>query len=275
MNQLKDYLHIPVIIATSWLLAFTFHKIFNAFIDSRKKILNIEPTNYYFLRNGISFAIYLTALALIFKRTPSLSELGTTIFASAGILAAAVGFASKEAISNIVCGIFIVVFKPFRVGDFLEFDALQKGTVEDITLRHTVIQDINNKRLIIPNSIISANAVTNVDISDRRILYHYKVSVAYEADIDLALKLIVDYLNSREEVIDGRSEEEKNDEKPIVKAFVSELGESGVLLRADYWAEDYRKAIDISRLLNKEILQLFKDNNIEIPYPHRTIIQKS
>ena len=69
---------------------------------------------------------------------------------------------------------------------------------------------------------------------------------------------MVDFLNSREEVIDGRSEQEKNDEKPIVKAFVSKLGKSGVLLKADYWAENYFQAIDVSKLFNKKILKLFK-----------------
>ncbi|MCH2205229.1 MAG: hypothetical protein MK132_05080 [Lentisphaerales bacterium] len=72
------------------------------------------------------------------------------------------------------------------------------------------------------------------------------------------MKFMVDFLNSREEVIDGRSEQEKNDEKPIVKAFVSKLGKSGVLLKADYWAENYFQAIDVSKLFNKKILKLFK-----------------
>jgi len=71
------------------------------------------------------------------------------MLAGAGILAVAVGFASQAALSNIISGVFVVIFKPFRVGDRLKINELT-GVVEDITLRHTVIRDLENKRIIIP-----------------------------------------------------------------------------------------------------------------------------
>ena len=227
------------------------------------------------MRNGLSFVIYLVALAIIFKKTSGLSDLGTTIFASAGILAAAIGFAGKEAISNIVSGLFIIMFKPFRVGDLLELDPQTRGKVEDITMRHTVLADINNRRIIIPNSVISANTVVNFDISDERILFHYKVSVSYESDFEMAMKIIKDYLEFREEVLEIANSSLEDQQPRRVKVFVAELGESGIVLRADYWAADFRKALEISRDLNAELLKRFRENNIEIPYPHRTIVNKA
>ncbi|EDM28115.1 hypothetical protein LNTAR_12201 [Lentisphaera araneosa HTCC2155] len=145
---MAEYMHIPIIILIAWCISYLCKRIFTVLIDRGVETLKIEATNYYFIRNGVSFVIYLFSLALIFKMTPGLSGLGTTLFASAGIIAAAVGFAGKEAMSNIVSGIFIIIFKPFRVGDFLELDPQTRGKVEDITMRHTVLADINNRRIL-------------------------------------------------------------------------------------------------------------------------------
>lgn len=92
--------------------------------------------------------------------------------AGAGILAAVLGFASQTAFSNIMNGIMIVVFKPFRIGDIIEVDRQDAymGVVADITLRHTVIQNFENKRVIIPNSVISTQIIVNRDIADQKVV---------------------------------------------------------------------------------------------------------
>ena len=121
---------------------------------------------------------------------PKLKSLGVTIFAGAGILAAIIGFASQAAFSNIVSGIFIVIFKPFRVGDIVKISNLYSGIVEDITLRHTVISDFENKRLIIPNSVISAETIHNSNILDNKICNHIWYGISYDSDVDLATSII-------------------------------------------------------------------------------------
>lgn len=271
---MAEYMHIPIIILIAWCISYFCKRIFTVLIDRGVETLKIEATNYYFIRNGVSFVIYLFSLALIFKMTPGLSGLGTTIFASAGIIAAAVGFAGKEAMSNIVSGIFIIIFKPFRVGDFLELDPQTRGKVEDITMRHTVLADINNRRILIPNSVISANAVVNFDISDEKIRFNFKVSVAYEADFELAIKIIKEYIEEREEVLSLEEPQPDGSFLPKVNIFIAELGESGVLIRADFWTQNFADSLKVSRDLNKYVLLSFKENSIEIPYPHRTVVQK-
>ena len=83
---------------------------------------------------------------------PSLKNLGTALFAGAGVMAAVKGFASQAAFSNIISGVFVILFKPFRVGDIVQLTNGLKGKVTDITFRHTVIKDYENRRIIIPNS---------------------------------------------------------------------------------------------------------------------------
>ncbi len=109
---------------------------------------------------------FLLSLLIMTQFVDELQTISTGIFASAGIFAAIIGFASQQAFSNIVGGIFIVIFKPFRVGDFIQVGT-NIGNVEDITLRHTVIKDLQNKRIIIPNSVISTETIVNNHIEEK------------------------------------------------------------------------------------------------------------
>jgi len=99
---------------------------------------------------------------------PNLRALASSFLAGAGILAVAVGFASQHALGNIISGVFIVIFKPFRVTDRVKLRELT-GVVEDITLRHTIIRDFENKRIIIPNFLISEEIIVNSNFEDDRI----------------------------------------------------------------------------------------------------------
>ena len=101
-----------------------------------------------------------------------MKSLGTALFAGAGILAVIVGFASQKAFANIISGIFILISKPFKMSDIIEFTDGKKGVVEEITLRHTIIKDYENRRIIIPNSIISEETIINSNIQDEKIRKH-------------------------------------------------------------------------------------------------------
>ncbi|MBK7248283.1 MAG: mechanosensitive ion channel [Flavobacteriales bacterium] len=110
-----------------------------------------EMTRYRFFRNGVRTMMVILALVAIIYTIPSLRSFALTLFAGAGILAVVIGFAAQKAFSDIISGAFIVAFKPFRVGDFIQAgEASVFGTVEDINLRHTTILTFENRRLVIP-----------------------------------------------------------------------------------------------------------------------------
>jgi small conductance mechanosensitive channel len=99
-----------------------------------------EMTRYRFFRNGVRTMMVILALIAIIYTIPSLRSLALTLFAGAGIIAVVIGFAAQKAFSDIISGAFIVAFKPFRVGDFIQAGETGIfGTVEDINLRHTTI----------------------------------------------------------------------------------------------------------------------------------------
>ena len=132
--------------------------------ESASEKLKVDPTRYRFFKNMIAMIIWIMALGVIVLVIPKFKALAITLFASAGIIVAIIGFAAQQAFSNIVSGIFIVMFKPFRVGDLIKVGQQDYGVVEDITLRHTVINNFENKRIII---------LISLSISDRS-TYRYQ-----------------------------------------------------------------------------------------------------
>lgn len=210
----------------------------------------------------------------VFYFTPSLRALGKTLFAGAGIFAAIIGFASQQAFSNIIGGIFIVIFKPFRVGDLIEVGGNYKGTIEDITLRHTVIKDFESKRVVIPNSVISSETILNSSLKDGKINRRIEFRLALDADIDRAIDIISETITAHSNFIDGRTEEDLENGVPLITVRTTSIGEYFVNLMTYALAENSGKAFVMHCDVNKEILYRFKQEKIELAVPYRVVVQK-
>lgn len=237
--------------------------------------LKVDPTKYKFLKNAVDFLVYLLAVIVIFKSIPSLNAFGNGLIASAGVLAAIVGFASQSAFSNIVSGIFLVIFRPFSVGDRIKVGQLYTGDVEDITLRHTVIRDFENKRIIFPNTVISNEVIVNATTADERVCMFIDVGISYSASIDKAMYIIKEEAIKHPECIDNRTSEEIQKGTEVVTVRVLTLSESSVQLRGYAWASNPSNGFILKCDLLKTIKERFEQQGIEIPYPHRVVILKN
>ncbi len=234
-----------------------------------------DQTNYLFLKNGINFIFFIIAVILIFYTVPSLRALGLTLFASAGIFAAIIGLASQQAFSNIVGGIFIVIFKPFRVNDVIKVGTQNWGIVEDITIRHTVIKSFENQRYIIPNSTMSSETILNSSIDDPKTCVFLEMGISYDSDVDLAMKIMKEESIAHEECLDNRSKEDReNGNEQVITRLIS-LGDSSVNIRAFVWASDPINGFAMKTDLYKSIKKRFDESGIEIPFPHRTLVYKN
>ncbi len=269
----KLYLKYIILVAATFLLAFFLNffikRVVGKYVVKYSNKLKADPTNFSFLKNSITFIIYLGAIVFIFTQVPSLRNIGTALMASAGILAAIIGFASQKAFSNIISGIFILIFKPFSIGDVIEIEGNKMGSVEEITMRHTVIRDFENLRIVIPNSIISDATVVNTSLIDDRIRKHINFKVSYDTDIDLAIKLIQEEIMKHPLFTDVRTDKQIRENEPLVVVRVAELGEYYVRLKAYAWVRDFDDSFVLECDLNKSLLKRFKENNITIPFPHQ------
>lgn len=246
---------------------------FKRLIKRSTEILKNDPTNYQFLRHAVNASLYIVGFGLAIYSVPSLRALASSILAGAGILAVAIGFASQHVLSNIISGVFIVIFKPFRINDQIKIKELT-GTVEDITLRHTVIRNFENKRIIIPNSLMSDEILINSDFFGGEICRWVEIGISYDSDIALAKKIIKEEILTHPLHIDHRSDQQKEDNVELAPVKVIGLGEYSVNLKAWAWAQNSADAFSMYCDLLESIKNRFDKDGIEIPFPYRTIVYK-
>ena len=232
----------------------------------------IDPTRQRVLRKVTQVLIYVIGLGFVFYSIPELRAISVGMFAGVGVIGIVIGFAAQETLSNLVAGVSLAVFQPFRLGDRLRISG-EYGIVEDITLRHTVVRTWENKRIVIPNHIISQEPIVNYSIGDDKILKYVDVSISYDSDIDLARRIIMDEVRKHKDVMDiSTSKDISSPDIPVVR--VKELGDSGVTLRLLFWAQDQAVATRTGYELLESIKKRFDKEGVQIPFPHRTIVYK-
>jgi small-conductance mechanosensitive channel len=266
----KIALYVLVVFLVSWIFSRFLRFVIVTYLK-KSKSEKYKKTSIQFLRNSIKFFIGLFAFVYIIMTVPAFKSKATFIFSGAGILAAIIGFAAQAAISNLIAGAFIVIFKPFRVGDYIKLDENRIGIVEDITLRHTVINNFENKRLIIPNSIISTESVLNHTIEDSHILSFNNFKLGLFADIDLAKKIIEEEALKLEGVIDYRTPTEVLTTTNQIEVRVIEVLESYIHVRAYVWINDPFEEFKIKCALKESVHKRFVAEGVEMPIPLRKV----
>ncbi len=275
ITEHKSFFSAAIVILVAIIASRIIRRLLKRFFDQSSEHLNVDPTRYRFFRNMVDLVIFTLAGMLVVYSIPALRTLGLTLFAGAGIIAAVVGFASQQAFSNIISGIFIVIFRPFRVNDIIKVGSFDSGIVEDITLRHTVIRSFENRRLVIPNGVISEQTVLNSSLVDEHVCMLIDIGISYESDVDKALLILQDECIKHPSCVDRRKTDEKNAGEPIVEVKVLELSDSGVIIRAGVWADDAIKGFDMKCDLLLSVKKRFDTEGIEFPFHHRTTVFKN
>lgn len=214
-----------------------------------------------FVDSLLKFGLYALLVFMIATNFGIESSSIAALIASAGV---AVGLALQGSLSNFAGGILILLLKPFAVGDYIVVtqEGIQ-GTVKEIQIFYTKMATVDNQTVVVPNSILTSNSLTNVTARPERQL-DLKVGIDYNADLKKAKKLIEDMLFQDPSVI--------QDEE--IKVFVDSLGDSAVMIgmRAwvkteEYWATRWR--------IMETIKLTFDAQGINIPYNHITVHMKS
>ncbi|MEP2057482.1 MAG: mechanosensitive ion channel family protein [Maribacter litoralis] len=233
-----------------------------------------DTTSYKFLRYVAIFGVYFIGVLLMLIAFESMRSFAATALGGAGVLAVVAGVASQEALSNLVGGLFIIAFKPFKLGDIIKVDESMIGTVTDITLRHTVIRNYENKMIVIPNAIINKEKLINYDLGERMCCQWIEIGISYDSDVNLAKHIMREECEDHPNLIDNRTEIDKyNNVKKVVVRVIS-LDDSSVTLRAWAWASNFTDAFVMKCDLYESIKNRFDKEGISIPFPHRTLVFK-
>lgn len=240
------------------------------FFNSVSGKFDMDTTRYHFLKNALSLIIWSLAFATIISMIPKLRSIAVTLFAGAGIMVVILGLAAQKAFSNIISGIVMVIFEPFKVGDVIDVNGEHFGMVEDITLRHTVINNLENKRVILPNSYISAETITNHSIYKKILCRWVDIGISYDSDVNLAISIIQEEAEKFPQVV----KEPKTNYKHKVNVRVLKYGDSSVNLRAYVWSNNPKGGIQLQSDILKAVKARFDLEGIVIPFPHRTLVFK-
>ncbi|NHN40031.1 mechanosensitive ion channel family protein [Halorubellus sp. JP-L1] len=212
------------------------------------------------LKKLVSFVVYFAAIGIAF----AFAGLGSILTAIATIGAAAtlaIGFAMQDVLSNFVAGIFIFTDKPFRIGDWIEWDG-NSGVVEDISLRVTRVRTFDNELLTVPNSQLTADVIKNPVAKDK-LRMQVLFGIGYDDDIDAATDIIVEEAVSHEGIL----------EDPAPSVRLTELGDSSVGLTSRVWIADPSRSDFVAT--RGEYVQAVKEGfdeaGIDIPYPNREL----
>ncbi|MBI1769885.1 MAG: mechanosensitive ion channel family protein [Bacteroidetes bacterium] len=274
-KQWEQFFFIAAVLGITFIISLLFRFLVGRFIKGAARKLKVDPTRYNFFKNAVDFILFFVAIVIIFRSIPPLRTYGTGLLTGAGVLAAIVGFASQSAFSNIISGIFLVIFKPFSVGDRVKVGQSYSGDVEDITLRHTVIKDFENRRVIMPNSVISNETIINSSTIDEKICVFLEMAVSLKTNLDTAITIIQEEAMKHRYYIENRSESEiARGEHPVMVRVMTFLN-GGIMLRAYVWTRNPTDAFDLKCDLNKSVKERFDKNGIELADLQYQVVTKT
>ncbi len=207
---------------------------------------------------------FLVILALVIAAITIIGHLGIEIaplLATAGIAGVAIGFAGQSLIKDIINGFFLLMWDQIRVGDYVQISD-KRGLVEMINLKMTVLRDFNGNVHYIPNG--SIDVVTNMTKDFSR--YLFEIGVAYREDVDEVMKII------REIDEELRKDPDFKEDilEPIEIFGLDKFADSALIIKARTMTKPL-KQWRIGREFNRRLKKKFDEEDIEIPFPHRTL----
>ncbi|WP_407312102.1 mechanosensitive ion channel family protein [Pseudomonas sp. nanlin1] len=181
----------------------------------------------------------------------------TSFVAAIGAASLAIGLALQGSLANFAGGVLILLFRPFRIGDWIEAQGVS-GTVDAIQIFHTVLRTGDNRTVIIPNGNLSNGIITNTNRQPTRKII-YDIGVDYDADLQKALAILLDLAN------DPRVLKE-----PAPEAVVAALGENAITLSLRLWVNTSDFG-GVTNMLNGAIRDRLRAEGIDIPFPQRVV----
>ncbi|MEG0330339.1 MAG: mechanosensitive ion channel family protein [Longicatena sp.] len=232
-------------------------------------------TNEKFILRLVKIIIYSITIYSCLSLVEPFNEVLVKIWGSAGILAVAAGLAAQESLGNLVNGLLIATFKPFKIGDLVKVNNGEfEGYVVDVSLRDTLIRTYENTRIIIPNSIMNKAVLENVSLSGNSKGNFLTLEIDYDSDLDKAMQIIKEEVMHHDNFIDARSHEEiEKGIDPVITRVIG-FNESGLSLRTTIYSKNNAEGFAMLSDLRISIKKAFDENGIEFPYPHRTIVYK-
>ena len=200
------------------------------------------------------FVGILVALAVVGIDLTALSVLG-------GAIGVGIGLGMQKLAANYVSGFVILAERKLRIGDNVKVDGFE-GAITDINARYTVIRSLVGRESIVPNEMLISNRVENLSLADPQVWQSTLVTVAYDSDVELVMRLLTQAALSQPRVL----------REPAPLIALSNFTPDGLEFTICYWLADPEKGqLNLRSLINLEVFKLLTAHQIEIPYPQRVL----
>ena len=255
------------------MIAKIFSTILEKLVDHAMKKDARASMPFKYLLKILRTVIYVIATFAILMNVKPLQSISTAILGATSVMTVVVGLAAQETFGNFIAGFFIVIYQPFHVGDMVNLPEKNiSGTVIEITFRHTILNTVENTKIIVPNSTMNSAIVEDKAFGQKTYIRYLALSVAYNTDIDKLERVITDIVVNTDGVIDTRSAEAKEKNLPI-NITVNEFLDSGIQIRFPFTTKSLGKSVETASKIRKALLVAFRENGIEIPYTKIQILK--
>lgn len=250
-------LYLPNVIAATitLVIGILIIKLFRRFIKTLMTKREMDPTALRFVMDVITWTLRLLLVVAV------IGKLGVPVTGFAAVLGAAglaVGLSLQGSLSNFAGGLLIVLFKPFRVGDYIEAQG-EAGIVNSIQIFSTRVITLNNQVIYMPNGALSNGIIKNFSQEPVR-RAEIVLNVGYNSDLKQVKDVVMSIINADERVLP----------EPEANIEIKSLGENGIDIVVMMWAERHNYAGLVSDFY-ENIKSAFEEKGIELPYPQRDI----
>jgi small-conductance mechanosensitive channel len=228
------------------------------------RLLRSAVGNDLSLRKAVSNAT--RALLVFVGLLVALSAVGidlTALSVLGGAIGVGIGFGLQKLAASYVSGFVILAEHSVRIGDMVRVDGFE-GRITNINARYTVVRALTGRESIVPNEIFISSRIENLSLADSRVMLSTVVSVGYDSDVDLVLRLLSNAASSQTRVL--------KDPDPVPSVNLTNLGVDGLEFTVNFWVVDPENGQqNIRSLVNVAILKSLKEHGIQIPYPQRVV----
>ena len=204
----------------------------------------------------------LYGLALTVVVVSALHEVGVDTTSAAAVLggaALAIGLSLQQQLSSLAAGVILIIFRPFKKGDYVEIGSAVKGTVEEIKIVHTRLRTSDNREVVVPNSSITTNTITNYTVRQLRRI-ELAIGIGYDSDLRQAKQVLLEILGDAEGVL----------KQPAPLVDVKDLSASSIDFNVWGWTQTSSYQAVLANLLETIKLR-FDRENINLPYPQMVL----
>ncbi|ASW75325.1 mechanosensitive ion channel protein MscS [Chryseobacterium piperi] len=203
---------------------------------------------------------YLIVIVIFFLAMKMLGVNISPLLVGSGAILVGIGLGLQNLFLDFISGVIILFDRTIQAGDIIDVDGTI-GKVQEIKMRTTTVLTRDNKNIIFPNSILTKDKLVNFSHNDEIVSFDINVGVHYDSDLDLVEKLMKEAALEHEEVL--------NDPPPVVR--LENFGDSSLDMKMYYNSKNLFKQPSIRSGIRKAVLKKFRENNVNIPYPIRTL----